>query len=396
MIGSLGRALALLLPILAIFVAGIWVGGHPVASGLSQLPDPIAEALSGPGEDERLAEIISILESDYFRGLDEDELKAASISGVFDSLDDPFTTFLTEEELADLRQRQDGNFVGVGIALTDDEDKAIVAEVFEDGPADRAGVVVGDEIIAVDGSSVVDQPLDHVVAQVRGPEGEPVSLGLRSPDGVERTVEIVRATVALRVVRGRIERRGGRAIGVIQLSQFSEGSGKAIRQEITRLVGLGAEVFVLDLRGNGGGLLSESVDVADAFLADDLAVVSTEGRSESKRVFRTDESDATEGAPLVVLVNGQSASASEIVAGAIEDHERGRLVGAKTFGKASVQVVRPLSGGGGLRITTARYLTPEGRDINGEGITPADVVEDDPETRDRDEVLEAALATAAA
>lgn len=396
MIGSLARALALLIPVLAIFVAGVWVGGHPVTSGLNQLPEPIAEALGGPGEDERLAEVIDILASDYFRDLDAEELEQASIAGVFDSLDDPFTTFLTDAELDALRRRQDGNFVGIGIALSDDEGRAVVAEVFEDGPADAAGVLVGDQIIAVDGRSVIGQPLDHVVEQVRGPEGEPVTVGLRSPDDVERTVEIVRATVALQVVRGRIERRGGRAIGLIGLSQFSDGAGEAVRAEIGRLGGLGASAYVLDLRGNGGGLLSESVDVADAFLADDLAVVSTEGRSEGERTFRTDEADATDGAPLAVLVNGLSASASEIVAGAIEDQERGRLVGQKTFGKASVQVVRQLSGGGGLRITTARYLTPDGRDINGEGITPDQVVEDDPATAERDEVLEAALASVAA
>ena len=396
MIRAVGRALLLAVPILVIFVAGIWVGGHPVSSGLNQLPEPIAEALGGPGEDERLAEIISILENDYFRTLDAEELEAASIEGVFDSLDDPFTTFLTDEELAALRQRQDGNFVGIGIALVEDEGRAVVDEVFEDGPADEAGVVVGDQIISVDGQSVEDQPLDHVVAQVRGPEGEPVTIGLRSPDEVERTVEIVRATVALRVVRGRIERRGGRAVGVIRLSQFSDGAGEAIRKEIDRLRGQGASAWVLDLRGNGGGLLSESVDVADAFLGKDLEIVSTEGRAESKRVFRTDEPDAAAGQPLALLVNEQSASASEIVAGAIEDHGRGRLVGATTFGKASVQVVRPLSGGGGLRITTARYLTPDGRDINGEGLEPTQAVEDDPATPDRDEVLEAALAAAPA
>lgn len=395
MIKSVARGLGVVLPLLLIFVGGIWVGGHPVSSGLSQLPDPIADALGGPGEDERLAEVISILEDDYFRDLDADDLKEASIAGVLEALDDPFTAFLTEEELSALRRRQDGNFVGIGIALSGEDDKAVVTEVFEDGPAAKAGVVVGDQIISVDGVDIVGQPLDHVVERIRGPEGEPVTIGLRSPDKVERSVEISRSTIALRVVRGRIERRDDRTVGVVGLIQFSDGAGEAVRKEIARLREEGATAIVLDLRGNGGGLLSESVDVADALLGKDEVVVSTNGRSEPKREFRTDEVDAAKDLPVVVLVNGQSASASEIVAGAIQDLERGEVVGETTFGKASVQVVRPLSGGGGLRITTARYLTPDGRDINGEGVDPDIEAPDDLDTPEEDEALEAALAATA-
>ncbi|RMH45548.1 MAG: S41 family peptidase [Alphaproteobacteria bacterium] len=317
------------------------------------------------------------IRSAYVEPVDETKLIEAAINGMLTSLD-PHSGYLPPSDFDDMRVQTRGEFGGLGIEVTMENGFVKVVSPIDDTPAARAGLQAGDFITHIDGESVLGMNLNEAVDKMRGPVGSEIRITVVR-EGVEDPfdVTLVRETIKIRAARAR-------TIGdvvVVRVTTFNEQTHEQMKEsleaEIAKAGGIGAiSGIVLDLRNNPGGLLSQAVAVADAFL-ERGEIVSTRGRDprDGER-YNATPGDLAQGLPMVVLVNGGSASASEIVAGALQDHRRAVLIGAKTFGKGSVQTIMPLQGGGALRITTARYYTPSGRSIQALGIEPDILVEE--------------------
>jgi carboxyl-terminal processing protease len=376
---------AFLCAVFALFV-GIWLGGHP-----ERLPGPIQDALVE--EDQALrAEVIDSIEQNFYKRVDEESLEDASMKGIVESLNDPFSHYLTPKEAARFDESVSGEFEGVGMNVEEDRRGLKVLRVFEGAPAEKAGIQRGDLIVEVDGKSLAGVNSDVATSRIKGPSGTSVQLRVFSPGSDStRRVRVKRERISVPVATGRIVERDGKKLGVVELTGFSAGAHGLLRREIDQLLGKGAQGIVLDLRGNGGGLLSEAVLVSSIFI-EDGEIVSVRGRSRSERTQDAQGDAIDEDIPVVVLVDGGSASASEIVTGALRDRNRGTVVGTNTFGKGLVQEVERLSNGGVLDLTVANYYLPGGKTITKAGIKPQVKAEDDPET-DRDEALPTALET---
>jgi carboxyl-terminal processing protease len=364
------RGVIALLSVLVALVAGIWLGGHP-----ERLPGPVRDALVQ--EDRALrAEIIDSIETNFYKRVDEDTLDNASLKGIVDSLGDPYSTYLTPKEARQFTEDVSGRFDGVGMNVEQDRRGLKVLRVFEGSPAEGAGIRRGDFILGVNGRSIAGVNSEVATSRIKGPAGTIVELSVFTPgDERDRTVRVKREHIEVPVARGRIARREGRTLGVAELIGFSEGAHGLLTREIKRLRKRGAEAIVLDLRGNPGGLLLEAVLVSSLFIDD------AEG-----------DAILPEDVPVVVLVDGGSASASEIVAGALRDRGRGTIVGTRTFGKGLVQEVEHLSNGGVLDLTVANYYLPGGKTISTRGLPPQVRARDDLDT-ERDEAMPVALDT---
>lgn len=395
--GPLRIALVLLAAVV-VFGAGVLVGGHPVQTGLTRLPDALRGAVLGDSGQDLPGQVLATLEDRYYRDIDAERLERASVEAILASLGDRFTTYLTPEELRALRAHTDGAYFGVGLQVAERPRGIVVTRVFPGSPAAEAGIARGARLVSVDGAPVGDRDLREVVGRIRGPEGTRVRIGVAPPpggDGAVREVELERARIAVSAVRRGLERSGGTPVGVVRLAGFTRGAGDDVRRALERLQEEEVRALVLDLRGDPGGLVGEAVAVSAAFLPEGTPVVTTEGRQSPRRTLATRGPPTAPDLPLAVLVDGQSASASEIVAGALRDADRATLVGTRTYGKALVQSTEPLRDGGALTLTTARYLTPDGEDVSEDGLTPAVRARDDPATRAVDEGLRRALAVAA-
>ncbi|MGE0583375.1 MAG: S41 family peptidase [Steroidobacteraceae bacterium] len=332
-----------------------------------------------PWEDARLlAEVLERVKRDYVDGVDDHALMDNAIRGMVSGLD-PHSAFLDADEYEEIRASTTGSYPGVGIEIAAEADGIKVLRPIEGSPAFRAGVLSGDLIVAIDGEKV-GADVDHAIERMRGPAGSRVTLTLaRAGAPAPIDVPLQRAQVAVHSVEHAMLEPG---YGYLRITSFSETTAADVDRALAdigracdgRLAGL-----VIDLRNNPGGVLEAAVDVSDAFL-DAGVIVTAEGRTPDSR-FRMEASpgDETGGADLVVLVNGASASAAEILAGALQDHHRALLVGRTTYGKGSVQTVMPLSGGRAVKLTTSRYFTPSGASIQDKGIRP-DVVIDGKET----------------
>lgn len=336
-------------------------------------------------------EIFDRVREEYVDPPNERELIRAAIQGMLTSLD-PHSGYLDPDNYADVRQETEGTFGGLGIEVTMEDGIVKVVSPIDDTPAARAGILSNDYIIELDGEPVLGLTLDQAVEKMRGEIGAPITLTVVR-DGVDQplTFTLERDVIALRVVRQFVDRD----VGVIRLARFTEqaSSGledalKAVREE----AGDTLKGLILDLRNNPGGLVDQAVFVADAFLPQGN-VLSTRGRSQIENdrfdASRDEVDDLTDGLPLIVLINGGSASAAEIVAGALQDHRRATLIGTRSFGKGSVQSVISLGANGAIRLTTSRYYTPSGRSIQASGIQPdIEVFEDVPaEFQGRDEII---------
>lgn len=312
----------------------------------------------------------------YVEEVDTSELIAAAINGMLTSLD-PHSSYLPPEDFDDMRTQTRGSFGGLGIEVTQEEGFIKVVTPMDDTPADLAGVEPGDLITHVDGEPLLGLTLSEAVEMMRGPVGSEIIVTIVR-EGVSEPFDlsIIRDTIRLQAVRVRTE---GDTV-ILRLTTFNEQTYPNLRdglaeavEELGGIDNLGG--VVLDLRNNPGGLLTQAVSVSDAFL-EQGEIVSTRGRAEGEGDrYNAQEGDLIEGKPLVVLINGGSASASEIVAGALQDHRRAIIVGTRSFGKGSVQTVMPLRGDGAIRLTTSRYYTPSGRSIQALGVSPDIVVE---------------------
>ncbi|MGI9394313.1 MAG: S41 family peptidase [Boseongicola sp.] len=333
-------------------------------------------------------DIFERIRAQYVEEVDESDLIEAAINGMLTSLD-PHSSYLAPDDAADMRVQTRGEFGGLGIEVTQEEGFVKVVSPIDDTPADKAGMQAGDFITHVDGESVLGLGLDQAVDLMRGPVGSEIIITVvREGEAEPFDVSIIRDTIKLTAVRSRIV---GDTV-VLRITTFSDQTYPSLRDQLAEKVeelgGLdNINGFILDLRNNPGGLLTQAVRVSDGFL-DAGEIVSTRGRDpQDGDRFNAEPGDLAGGKPLVVLINGGSASASEIVAGALQDHRRAIVVGTKSFGKGSVQTVMPLRGDGAMRLTTARYYTPSGRSIQALGVSP-DIIVEQPPRRDEEEDTE--------
>jgi carboxyl-terminal processing protease len=321
-------------------------------------------------------DIFERIRSQYVEPVDEGKLIEAAINGMLTSLD-PHSSYLAPDAFSDMRVQTRGEFGGLGIEVTQEEGFVKVVSPIDGTPAAEAGIQSGDFITHVNGESVLGLNLDQAVELMRGPVGSEIVITIaRKGTDEPFDVSIIRDTIKLTAAKGRLE---GNTV-VLRVTTFNDQTypnmEEGLKKAVTDAGGMDkVNGFVLDLRNNPGGLLTQAIKVSDAFL-DKGEIVSTRGRNpqDSER-FNAEPGDLTEGKPIVVLINGGSASASEIVTGALQDHRRAIVVGTKSFGKGSVQTVIPLKGEGAMRLTTARYYTPSGRSIQALGISPDIVVE---------------------
>jgi carboxyl-terminal processing protease len=341
-------------------------------AGQAQAPAPQAASREAARQSyERLAllgEVIDRIRAEYVDTPDEASLIEAAIRGMLGALDE-YSQRLDRQQAREMQQQARGQFGGLGIEVTQREGRTIVVAPIDDSPAARAGLVSGDVITHADGVALQDMPLPQVIERLRGDVGTEIRITVVSDGGQPRDVVLRRALINPRIVVSRREDD----VAYVRLTFFNQRSAADVRQAVERLladIGPGARGIVLDLRNNPGGLLDEAGRVADLFLeTGTITYTRVRGGAEGQRL-RATPGDVARGLPMAVLINGGTASAAEIVAGALQDHGRARIVGTTSFGKGSVQTVSPLRDGGALRLTTARYYTPNGRMIHDTGIVP--------------------------
>jgi carboxyl-terminal processing protease len=382
-----------LLPV--VLVAGIWLGGHP-----SNLPGFARDAFVGDSQGRLYDEALDTISDNYYRKVDKDKLVDESLGAAVKSLDDRFSAYFDPKAYKEFEEATDGAFEGVGMNVAEDKRGLRVLTVFDGSPAQRGGIKPGDIITAVDGRSIAGKTSEQATTLIKGPAGTSVTLTVVTGKAAPRDVPLKRARVDVPVVEAEMREYGGMKVAHIRLSSFTSGAHGEVRKAVDELLDKGAKGIVLDLRNNGGGLLNEAVLVSSIFIRDGT-IVSTDGRTRPKRVFEATGNAIDGKIPVVVLVNGESASASEIVTGALQDRDRAEVVGTRTFGKGVFQEVRQLSNGGALDITVGEYFTPSGRNLGGggvkqgAGIRPDVKAEDDAKTKNRDEALEVAVKTVA-
>jgi carboxyl-terminal processing protease len=346
---------------------GLFFSGHTVPNVLA-IPKEDYETL------ETFTNLLAIVRKNYVEEVDTKELINGAINGMLNSLD-PHSAYLTPELYKDLQMETQGRFGGLGIEITVRNGILTVVSPIEDTPAYKAGVKPGDQIIKIEEEFTKDMSLTQAVKKLRGAKGTKVMISIKRENSPEiLTFSIERDTIRVQSVRSRNLEEG---YGYVRIAQFQERTDRDVQRALEKLNGekAGLKGLVLDLRNNPGGLLTQAVRISDLFLDSGL-IVYTEGRLEGQRqkYFARKEGSWMDF-PIVVLVNGGSASASEIVAGALQDHKRAIVLGTKTFGKGSVQTILPLDDSSALRLTTARYYTPKGRSIQATGIVP-DIVLD--------------------
>ena len=355
-----------------VFALGLALGaGMTIYSSVFAGNEKTTAASPLPLEELRaFTEVFGRVKSDYVESVEDKDLLEYAIKGMLSGLD-PHSAYLDPEEFKEMRIGTDGKFGGLGIEVSMENGFVKVISPIDDTPAERAGIKAGDVIVRLDDTPVKGMTLNEAVKIMRGEPGTDILLTVvREGEEGPLKITITRDIIRIKSVRSRTLDPG---YGYIRISQFQSATGTSMRKQLSELKkenGGELKGLVLDLRNNPGGVLNASVSVADAFVSKGK-IVYTEGRvKDSLLTFNASPNDLLKSAPIVVLVNGGSASASEIVAGALQDHKRAIIMGTKTFGKGSVQTIMPMNNGAALKITTARYFTPSGRSIQAEGIEP--------------------------
>lgn len=381
-----------------IFVAGVATGASLDVAGTvgffppSALPVPAAGVPDEETADEFKVfwEVWNTIEDRFYYDLPDRRTRIyGAINGMLETLDDPYTAFVPPEVARILREDNSGEFEGIGAYVEEAPDGGVfIIRVFEDGPAAQAGLRAGDIVVAVDGQDITRATLNEALLLIRGPAGTDVTLTVVR-EGEDQLLEftITRARLEIPTVEARMLDDN---IGYVALFEFNSVASRRLTDAVEGLLDQGAEAIILDLRNNPGGFLDQAIDVADLFLPEGVVVIQRDVDG-NERIHRSRDGQIAEDVPLVVLVNEGSASASEIVAGAIQDRGRGTLIGETTFGKGSVQLQFDLSDGSQLRVTYANWYTPNDRSISEEGITPDIIVETPTEPSEEDPQLERAI-----
>jgi carboxyl-terminal processing protease len=338
------------------------------------VPVPTIAIPAGTGESFDLFwEAWELIQNDYYGDLPtEEEMTYGAIRGAINTLDDPFTAFMEPDTAAINREDDGGSFEGIGAYVSMEDGRLMIVNTFKEQPADQAGLRRGDIVIQVDDTPIENMSIYEAITLIRGPADTPVRLTILREGEEPFEVEIIRARINIPVVESEMKEGD---IAYVQLLDFSTDASVKLAEATEALIEQNPKGLILDLRGNPGGWLHESILVAGVFLPKDDLVLVERLKDGSERTFETSERPIAPDIPMVVLVDGGSASASEIVAGALQDHDRAVLIGEKTFGKGSVQIPHELSNGAELRVTIARWFTPNDRAIHGEGLEPDITVE---------------------
>ena len=336
--------------------------------------DGFGGLISGGGD--ASSQALELIEADYFRSAPVDQLEGASVKGMVDYLrrryDDRFSRYFGPWAYQHFQDATAGQFSGVGMTVSEVPAGLEVTRVFPDSPAQKGGIVKGDVVTAVDGKSIKGLSADLATNRIKGEEGTDVTLTVRTPGGSARDIELTRAQVALPVVEGKLIENEGEKIAYVRMATFSTGVHGLLRNEVETLYRRGAKGLILDLRDNGGGLLSEAVLASSVFI-ESGRIVSTAGRAEPEEVYDA-EGDALPRRPMAVLINENTASAAEIMSAALAQSGVATTVGTTSFGKGTFQRIFPLGNGGALDLTLGEYLTRNGSSVNGTGLKPEIIV----------------------
>jgi carboxyl-terminal processing protease len=379
---------------LLMLCAGIWLGGHP-----AKLPEFLRDRFVDDAAGLNL-EATELIEDNYYRPVGSGELTNSSLQGMVRELrlrhHDRFSDYFSPESLTRFNDEIAGHFSGIGLTVAEVKQGLRVETVFPASPADKAGLESGDLIVSVEGDPIAGQSSEVSTERIKGPEGTEVTIGVKkSPGGKIHELEIERAQISLPNVTSKVEKVGGRTLGYVRMLSFSEGVHGQLREAVQKVEKQGAEGIVLDLRGNGGGLLEEAVLTASIFLPKDEVVVTTDSRTQGHAVYKT-VGDNLPKTPIVVLIDRNTASAAEILTAALADDAGAKTVGTRSYGKGVFQQEVDLSNGGALKLTIGEYFTPDGVNLaNSHGIHP-DVRAPNMLQTKRDEGLERALEVLAA
>ena len=369
--------LAVMLPVL--LVGGVWLGGHP-----EELPGFARSTFEANHQTQVVDEAIARISSDYYRPISKSQLANTSISGAVASLGDRFSHYLSPKEYREFDSPP--TFTGIGVVIAPEHRGLLIARVFDSSPAQRAGLQTGEVIVAVNGRTLVGLSADAATALIKGPPGTDVALGIERPaqaahrahsggahaarpvpHSTIHTVRVTRATISEPVVASTTRTVRGVKLGVVALATFSPGAHAEVAAALEKELHKDVRGIVFDLRANGGGLVEEARLIASLFIAHGT-IVSTRGRTQPSETITATGDPLAPTIPMVVLVDHNTASSSEIVTAALQDHHRARVVGTHTFGKGVFQEEEPLSNGGALDITVGEYFTPNGRNLGGGGV----------------------------
>jgi carboxyl-terminal processing protease len=380
--------------VIALLAGGIWLGGHP-----DRLPGPVRDVLVSDSDSQLYDEAVDVIQADYYRKVDRKQLLDKALGSAVRSLNDRFSNYFDPKAYRAFEESTQGQFEGVGMNVEQVPRGLRVLTVFKGSPAARGGVKPGDEITAVNGRSLRGVSSQVATTRIKGPAGTKVTITVVTGKAPPREVRLERSRLDVPVVESRMTHSGDEKIAYVKLTSFTSGAHGEVGKAVRGLLAKGAKAVVFDLRDNGGGLLNEAVLVSSIFIPDGK-IVTTRGRSRPEHVFEATGSAIDKKVPVVVLVNGESASASEIVTGALQDRGRAKVIGTRTFGKGVFQEIKQLSNGGAMDITVGEYFTPKGRNLGGggpkkgAGITPDVEARDNDKTK-RDEALDVAVKTVA-
>lgn len=374
-------AVAFAVALVAVLAAGIWLGGHP-----RSLPEPLRD-LFVEETGSLTAEAAEAIEDSYYRAVGDDELSNASLQGMVKRLrqsneEDRYSEYFSAEARERFNEEIEGHFSGIGVEIRRVKGGSEIVKVFRGSPAERAGLEAGDTLVSVEGKPIGHRDSAEIRDEVVGPEGTQVTLGIRDgSSGKTREMTITRAQVSLPNVSSGSEKVKGRTLGYVGMLSFSEGAHAQLSRAVEKVKKEGAEGIVLDLRHDPGGLLDEAVLSANVFLPQGEVVVSTRSRTQGDSVHKT-PGDRITGLPVVVLIDGGTASAAEILTAALADDAGATVVGTRSYGKGLFQEEQNLANGGALKLSVGEFFTPEGVNLaKSHGIHPDVKVKDDPKTK---------------
>jgi carboxyl-terminal processing protease len=345
-----------------VLMAGIWLGGHP-----SWLPSPLRSAFVSDDSNKALvSQVLDLLQRDYYRPINRNQLVNKGLAGIVASLGDPYSHYYDPTDYQGFLNESNPHLSGIGVDVQADARGLRVDDVFPGSPAAKAGLARGDVIVAVGATPLASRPASFGSKLIKGKAGTHVTLTILRGTR-KHFVTLVRADIVVPVASGTIVTDHGIKLGAVTLTQFTDGSGAELRAQVQKVLHQGARGLILDLRDNPGGLLNEAVNVASIFIPDGT-IVSTDGRAQPRQVYLAKGGAFPASIPMVVLVDRGTASAAEIVTGALRDRGRAKVVGTRTYGKGVFQEIEPLPNGGALDFTVGEYFTPNGTNLGGGGV----------------------------